>query len=145
MFVTFQLHFSSYSEVCLYAVLTFIFLGPDLTFYNYEIGPKSDPESRCELLYPPLGGPLGDHSGSGRNPEKSGSSEGSKMKIHDVFRALPRNRTISSVAKTEKTSRHGDFKFIFASCRGVFVTFKLHFSVHFEVCLSPSNFILPHI
>ena len=60
MFVTFQLHFSSYSEECLYAVLTFIFLGPDLTFYNYEISPKSDPESRCELLYPPLGGPLGD-------------------------------------------------------------------------------------
>jgi hypothetical protein len=27
----------------------------------------------------------------------------------------------------------------------VFVTFKLHFSIHFEVCLSPSNFILPHI
>ena len=78
----------------MYAVLTFIFLGPDLTFYNYEIGPKSDPESRCELLYPPLGGPLGDHSGSGRNLEKSGSSEGSKMKIHDVFHALLRNRMI---------------------------------------------------
>ena len=55
VFVTFQLHFSSDSEVCLYAVLTFIFLGPDLTFYNYEIGPKSDPESRRKLLYPPLG------------------------------------------------------------------------------------------
>ena len=38
------------------------------------------------------------HSGSGRNPEKSGSSEGSKMKIHDVFRTLPRKRTIYSVA-----------------------------------------------
>ena len=94
---------------------------------------------------PQISGKAWNHSGSGRNLEKSGSSESSKMKIHDVFRALPRNRTISSVAKTEKTSRHGDFKFIFASCRGVFVTFKLHFSIHFEVCLSPSNFILPHI
>ena len=36
----------------------------------------------------------GDHSGSGRNLEKSGPSEGLKMKIHDVFHALPRNRMI---------------------------------------------------
>ena len=50
MFVTFQLHLTSHLKVCLCAILTFIFLGPDLTFYNYKIGPKSDPESWCQAL-----------------------------------------------------------------------------------------------
>ena len=40
--------------MCLYAVLTFIFLGPDLTYYNYEIGPKSDPNLGASSCTPPL-------------------------------------------------------------------------------------------